>query len=43
MGHWLMKSEPDAFGAQQVAAVPVAAHDVRLDAVVTEQGLRRFR
>jgi 5-formyltetrahydrofolate cyclo-ligase len=32
-----------AFGAQQVAAVPVAAHDVRLDAVVTEQGLRRFR
>lgn len=32
-----------AFGAQQVAAVPVAAHDVRLDAVITEQGFRRFR
>lgn len=32
-----------AFAAQEVAAVPAAAHDVRLDAVVTERGLRRFR
>ena len=32
-----------AFAAQEVAAVPAQAHDVRLDAVVTERGLRRFR
>ena len=32
-----------AFAAQEVAAVPSAAHDVRLDAVVTERGLWRFR
>lgn len=32
-----------AFGVQQVAAVPVAAHDARLDAVITERGFRRFR
>jgi 5-formyltetrahydrofolate cyclo-ligase len=31
-----------AFAAQETAAVPVAAHDARLDAVVTERGLRRF-
>jgi 5-formyltetrahydrofolate cyclo-ligase len=32
-----------AFAAQEVAAVPAAARDVRLDAIVTERGLRRFR
>lgn len=32
-----------AFAAQEARAVPVAAHDVRLDAVVTERGWRRFR
>jgi 5-formyltetrahydrofolate cyclo-ligase len=32
-----------AFAAQEVRAVPAARHDVRLDAVVTERGLRRFR
>lgn len=32
-----------AFAAQEVAALPAGAHDVRLDAVVTEHGLRRFR
>jgi len=32
-----------AFAAQEVPAVPVAPHDARLDAVVTERGLRRFR
>ena len=31
-----------AFAAQQVAAVPANARDARLDAVVTERGLRRF-
>jgi 5-formyltetrahydrofolate cyclo-ligase len=31
-----------AFAAQQVRAVPVGRHDARLDAVVTEHGLRRF-
>lgn len=31
-----------AFGCQQVDALPVAPHDVRLDAVVTEDGLTRF-
>ena len=32
-----------AFAAQEVATVPAAPHDIRLDAVVTERGLRRFR
>lgn len=32
-----------AFAAQEARAVPVAAHDVRLDAVITERGWRRFR
>lgn len=32
-----------AFAAQEARGVPVAAHDVRLDAVVTERGWRRFR
>jgi len=32
-----------AFAAQEVARVPADAHDVLLDAVVTERGLRRFR
>ena len=32
-----------AFAAQQVAAIPGEPWDVRLDAVVTERGLRRFR
>ena len=32
-----------AFAAQEVAAVPAGPLDARLDAVVTEQGLRRFR
>jgi 5-formyltetrahydrofolate cyclo-ligase len=32
-----------AFALQEVAVVPAAAHDVPLDAVVTERGLRRFR
>jgi 5-formyltetrahydrofolate cyclo-ligase len=32
-----------AFALQETAAVPVAGHDVRLDAIVTERGLRRFR
>jgi 5-formyltetrahydrofolate cyclo-ligase len=32
-----------AFAAQETAAVPVAPHDVGLDAVVTERGARRFR
>ena len=32
-----------AFAAQEVRAVPVAPHDARLDAIVTERGLRRFR
>jgi 5-formyltetrahydrofolate cyclo-ligase len=31
-----------AFAAQEAGAVPVAAHDARLDAVVTERGLRWF-
>jgi 5-formyltetrahydrofolate cyclo-ligase len=31
-----------AFAAQEVAAVPVEAHDVRLHAVATERGVRRF-
>ena len=31
------------FAAQEVAAVPAGARDVRLDAVVTERGVRRFR
>ena len=31
-----------AFAAQEVRTVPVAPHDARLDAVVTERGLRRF-
>ena len=30
-----------AFACQQVDALPVAAHDVRLDAVITEHGLTR--
>jgi 5-formyltetrahydrofolate cyclo-ligase len=32
-----------AFAAQEVPAVPHGAHDARLDAIVTEHGLRRFR
>jgi 5-formyltetrahydrofolate cyclo-ligase len=32
-----------AFAAQEVAAVPAGAGDARLDAIVTERGLRRFR
>jgi 5-formyltetrahydrofolate cyclo-ligase len=32
-----------AFALQEVASVPAAAHDVALDAVVTERGVRRFR
>jgi len=32
-----------AFAAQEVTSVPAEARDVRLDAVVTERGLRRFR
>ncbi|MCW5572815.1 MAG: 5-formyltetrahydrofolate cyclo-ligase [Steroidobacteraceae bacterium] len=32
-----------AFACQQVDALPGAAHDVRLDAVITEHGLTRFR
>ena len=32
-----------AFALQEVAAVPAAPHDVALDAVATERGLRRFR
>ena len=32
-----------AFAAQEVAAVPVEAHDVRLHAIATERGVRRFR
>ena len=32
-----------AFASQEVAAVPAEARDVRLDAVITERGLRRFR
>ena len=32
-----------AFALQEVRAVPAATQDVFLDAVVTEQGLRRFR
>lgn len=31
-----------AYGAQEIDQVPVEAFDVRLDAVVTERGLRRF-
>jgi len=31
-----------AFAAQQVDAVPIDAYDQRLDAVVTEQGVREF-
>jgi 5-formyltetrahydrofolate cyclo-ligase len=31
-----------AFACQQVDALPAAAHDVRLDAVITEHGLTRF-
>lgn len=31
-----------AFDCQEVAEVPYEAHDVRLDAVLTESGLRRF-
>ena len=32
-----------AFAAQEVAAVPAGPLDARLDAIVTERGLRRFR
>jgi len=32
-----------AFAAQEARAVPAGAHDVRLDAVVTEHGWRSFR
>jgi 5-formyltetrahydrofolate cyclo-ligase len=32
-----------AFAAQEVRTVPVGPHDARLDAIVTELGLRRFR
>lgn len=32
-----------AYAAQEVAAVPAEPWDVKLDAVVTERGLRRFR
>ena len=32
-----------AYAAQEVPAVPSEPHDVRLHAVVTERGLRRFR
>lgn len=32
-----------AFACQQVDTLPAAAHDVRLDAVITEHGLTRFR
>jgi 5-formyltetrahydrofolate cyclo-ligase len=32
-----------AFAAQEVRAVPAGPHDARLDAVVTERGLRRCR
>lgn len=31
-----------AFACQQVEVLPAAAHDVRLDAVITEHGLTRF-
>ncbi len=31
-----------AFAAQEVAAIPAESWDVRLDAVITERGLRRF-
>lgn len=31
-----------AFDCQRVEAVPVEAHDVRLDAILSESGLRRF-
>jgi hypothetical protein len=31
------------FALQEARVVPATAHDVRLDAVVTERGLRRFR
>jgi len=31
-----------AYAAQEMAAIPAESWDVRLDAVVTEQGLRRF-
>ncbi len=32
-----------AFAAQEVEAVPVSPHDVRLDAVATERGVIRFK
>lgn len=32
-----------AFAAQEVAAVPMAAHDQRLDAILTERGYRQAR
>ena len=32
-----------AFAAQEVDAIPVESHDVRLHAVATERGVRRFR
>lgn len=32
-----------AFACQQVDLLPAAAHDVRLDAVITERGVTRFR
>lgn len=32
-----------AYGAQEVPALPVDDHDQRLDAVVTERGIRHFR
>lgn len=32
-----------AYGCQQVDALPAEAHDVHLDAVITEHGLTRFR
>lgn len=32
-----------AFDCQEVAEVPAEAHDVRLEAVLTESGLRRFK
>ncbi len=31
-----------AFAAQEIAAIPAGPHDVRLDAVLTENSLRRF-
>jgi 5-formyltetrahydrofolate cyclo-ligase len=31
------------FSGQEIASLPVAAHDVALDGILTEQGLRAFR